>query len=195
MTFIEWSWWISPWIKSKEVSAECTSIRLELQQVNWHIRKSCGFCAFIDRLCHLQHPPIPLGCQDLICPHFSIFAFEIGLWLSRATVHLNFPLLSHVISFPICANVGKRGSSWVERMAGLFLVWWAWLSYKAAVYEVLLCWIQQDIHLLRLGWVEKTTTTESSAQKLASSTRSQMLVKDTSLTSQRNKCNILSVWS
>lgn len=64
------------------------------------------------------YPPIPLGCLDLISLHFSIFAFCIGLWLSYATVHLNSPLLAHVISFPICANVCERESLWVERTAG-----------------------------------------------------------------------------
>lgn len=64
------------------------------------------------------YPPIPLGCLDLISPHFSIFAFCIGLWLSYGTVHLNSPLVAHVISFPICANVCERESLWVERTAG-----------------------------------------------------------------------------
>lgn len=64
------------------------------------------------------YPPIPLGCLDLISLHFSIFAFCIGLWLSYATVHLSSPLLAHVISFPICANVCERESLWVERTAG-----------------------------------------------------------------------------
>lgn len=64
------------------------------------------------------YPPIPLGCLDLISLNFSIFAFCIGLWLSYATVHLSSPLLAHVISFPICANVCERESLWVERTAG-----------------------------------------------------------------------------
>lgn len=63
------------------------------------------------------YPPIPLGCLDLISLNFSIFAFCIGLWLSYATVHLSSPLLAHVISFPICANVCERESLWVERTA------------------------------------------------------------------------------
>lgn len=65
-----------------------------------------------------QQPPISLNCPDLISPHFfSIFAFYIGLWSSRATLHLNPPSPAHVIRFPICANVCKRLSFWVERMA------------------------------------------------------------------------------
>lgn len=52
-----------------------------------------------------QHPPIPSGCLDLICLHFSLFVFHAGPRLSHDSFHLRSPSASHVISFPICANV------------------------------------------------------------------------------------------
>lgn len=108
---------------------------MELQQVHWRMSKNVFFfffCFYRSPLCHHNIHQSPVGCLDFISAHFSKFAFYAGLWLSHDAVQSHSPLLSHIISFPICANAYEREFFWLERMAGLFLVWWAWWGYKAA---------------------------------------------------------------
>lgn len=93
--------------------------------------------------------------------HFSLFVWICiqprPLSLTCFTVHLNYPLPARVISFPICSNVCKCESLWVEGMAGLFLVWCSWLSYKLPSMRSVCWWIWRWNSLLWicLFWLEK----------------------------------------